>query len=284
MRAPSGQLSVEDRFFNLDGSQIRYQHAGSGPPLVLVHGLMGYSFSWRHAIPSFAEYAEIFAVDLLGTGYSDRPAGIDLSLAGCAQRLLRFIDEVCRAPVDLLGTSHGGAVSLKAATLAPERIKRMVLVAPVNPWAPRGRRLAPFLSNPLIAPLALRIVPLVKEYYFRRLYADPRRIIPGTLEGYSKPLDRPGSYQYGISILRTWNRDLDDLEAQLPGIAGIPTLLVWGDRDGAVAPSSAERLQRNFRNCQLVKMRGVGHLPYEEVPEEFNRIVSEYLFSANDGS
>ncbi len=278
----SNATSIEERFFKLDGAAMRYLHAGNGPPLILIHGLMGYSFSWRHAIPALAEKSEVFAVDLLGTGYSDRPAGLDCSLRATAQRLLRFMDAMSASPFDVLGTSHGGAVAMTAAALAPERIRQLILVDPVNPWSPRGRTLAPFLSSPMIAPLfvsAARHLRCVQKHYFRRLYGDPRRIHPGTLEGYAKPLQLPGSFEYGISILRTWNRDLQDLETDLPRIADIPTLLIWGSRDAAVPPASAERLKQNFRNSQLVMMPGIGHLPYEEAPDEFNRILSEYLFS-----
>ncbi len=276
------ESSIEERFFDLDGAAMRYLHAGAGPPLILIHGLMGHSFSWRHAIPVLAEKSEVFAVDLLGTGYSERPAGVDCSLKACAQRLLRFMDAMTASPFDVLGTSHGGGVAMMAAVLAPQRIRRLILVDPINPWSPRGRALAPFLSSPIIAPLfinAARHLPSFQEYYFRRLYGDTRRIQPGTLEGYKKPMELPGSFEYAVSILRTWNRDLQDLEAALPSIANIPTLLIWGDRDAAVAPASAERLKQNFRHSQLVMMPGIGHLPYEESPDEFNRILSEYLFS-----
>ena len=263
---------------------MRYLHAGSGPPILLVHGLLGFSFSWRYLIPWLAARAEIFAIDLLGTGYSDRAPHLDFSLAASGQRLLQFITAKTNGPVDLLGTSHGGAVSLRMATLAPERIKRLILVAPVNPWAPRGRRLAPFLSNPLIAPLFVRIVPHMRHHYFRRLFADKSRIVPGTFDGYATPLEMPGSYEYGVSILRTWNRDLAELKSALSRISHIPTLLVWGDRDGAVSPTSAEPLRQNFQHCNVVMMKGVGHLPYEEMPDEFNRVVTDFVSSPTPDS
>ncbi len=60
-------------------------------------------------------------------------------------------------------------------------------------------------------------------------------------------------------------------------IADIPALLVWGSLDGAVYPASAARLAQEFRNVQLVMLEGVGHLPYEEEPEEFNRTVEAFL-------
>ena len=60
-------------------------------------------------------------------------------------------------------------------------------------------------------------------------------------------------------------------------IAHIPTLLIWGSLDTAVDPASAAQLKQHFKDCRLVMFEGAGHLPYEEVPEEFNRAVAEFL-------
>jgi pimeloyl-ACP methyl ester carboxylesterase len=278
------QFSVEERWIALDAGpdspRLRYLSAGSGPALLLVHGLLGYSFSWRFTIPALAQHAAVYAVDLMGTGFSDRLAELDCSLKASAQRLLRFMDEAGLARCDLLGTSHGGAVALMAAALAPDRIRRLILVAPVNPWSAHGKRLSVFLSNPLVPPLFLNLAPRVRildEFYLRRMFADPRRIPPDSLEGYRLPMRIPGSYEYGLSVLRSWNRDLKELEATLPRIAHLPTLLIWGSLDTAVNPASAAHLKQRFRDCRLVMIEGAGHLPYEEAPEEFNRAVAEFL-------
>ncbi|HEX8816328.1 MAG TPA: alpha/beta hydrolase [Terriglobales bacterium] len=261
---------------------MRYLHAGSGQPVLLVHGLMGYSFSWRHVIPALAERHEVFAIDSVGTGFSERPAKLDCGLKASGQRLLRFMDAVGADQFDLVGTSHGGAVALMAACLLPARVRRLVLAAPVNPWAPRGKKLAPFLSHPLVKPIFARAAHrsvAMRRYYFNRLWGDKRRIPVDVFEGYMKPLDKLSAWDYPMSILQRWNADLRELELALPRIGGIRTLLIWGSRDGGVAPKSAERLKQNFRNCQLVVMDGIGHLPYEEAPEEFNRTVREFLGS-----
>ena len=284
---PLNQLSVEERFFEVDGGRMRYLHAGSGPPMVLVHGLMGYSFSWRNAIPGLAERFAVFAIDALGTGYSDHPPALDCTLKASAQRLLRFMDAASAEPFAVLGSSHGGGVAMMAAALRPERVRRLILVAPVNPWAPRGKRLAPFLSNPLVAPVFVQFAShsrSLRRYYFRRLWGDPRRIPPRTFEGYMKPLKGPDAWRYGIGVLRRWNADLQEVELALPRIASVPTLLIWGSRDKAVAPDSAQRLKRNFRQCQLIMMDGIGHLPYEEAPGEFNRVVREFLSAGSDSA
>lgn len=266
---------------------MRYLRAGSGPPLVLVHGLLGHSFSWRFALPVFARSVTVYAVDMLGAGYSDRPAGLDQSLLANAQRLLRFLDEVGVQSCTLLGSSRGGAVAMLAAARAPARVERMVLISPVNPWSPHGKRLAPLLSHRLIAPLLLRLAPHAKIFYplvLRRLYGDPTRILPGTLEGYAAPYALPGSFEHELRILHSWNRDLEELQAALPRIAHIPTLLLWGRLDVAVSPASAEPLRRIFHNCRLVMLDGVGHIPYEEVADEFNRIVNEFLLNRRQES
>jgi pimeloyl-ACP methyl ester carboxylesterase len=274
------EFSVEENWVSMDGARMRYLQAGSGPALLLVHGLLGYSFSWRFAIPALAQHSTVYAIDMLGTGFSDRPPGLDCSLKASAERMLRFMDRTGLASCDLLGTSHGGAVAMMAAALAPERFRRLILVDPVNPWSAHGKRLTVFLSNPVIAPLFLKLAPRVRvldEFYLRRMFGDPRRIPPDSLEGYRQPMRIPGSYEYGVAVVRSWNRDLRELEGALPRIAHIPTLLIWGSLDAAVDPASAARLKRQFRDCRLVMFEGTGHLPYEEVPDEFNRAVAEFL-------
>jgi pimeloyl-ACP methyl ester carboxylesterase len=218
----------------------------------------------------------------MGTGFSDRPPDLDCSFRASAQRLLRFMDATGIASCDLLGTSHGGAVSMMLAALASKRIRRLILVDPVNPWSAHGKHLSVLLSNPVVAPMFLTLAPRVRildEFYHRRMFGDPRRIPPDSLEGYRKPMRIPGSYEYGLAVLRSWNRDLRELESVLPLIADIPTLLTWGTLDTAVDPASAQQLQQRFRDCRLLKFEGVGHLPYEEAPEEFNRAVIAFLSS-----
>ena len=109
-------------------SCTRYLKAGTGKPLLLVHGLLGYSFSWRFCIPALAEHATVHAIDLLGTGFSDRPAKLDCSFKASARRVVQFMDKTGLGSCDLLGTSHGGAVAMLAASLAPDRIRTLILV------------------------------------------------------------------------------------------------------------------------------------------------------------
>lgn len=277
-------IAAEERFVTIDGARMRYLQAGSGPPLILLHGLMGYSFSWRFTIPVLSQHATVYALDQLGTGFSDRPTDLDCRLCAMAGRFLKFLDAVGLSSFDLLGTSHGGAVAMMAAALCSTRpdlqLRKLILVAPVNPWSPHGRRLAPFLGSPIGSTLFLRTVNHMQwtfPYWLARLYGDSKRIPPGTLEGYKAPVALPGSFEYGVGIVRHWTDDLRELERTIPKLADIPTLLVWGSADPAVHAHSAEQLGRHFKKCEVIIYPGVGHLPYEEVPEQFNATLLEFL-------
>jgi len=276
---------AEECWMEIDGARMRYLRAGSGPALILLHGLLGYSFSWRFTMPALAPYATVYAPDLLGAGFSDRAYGLNYSMRATAKRVVRFAEQLRLPSLDLLGTSHGGGVAMMAADEflaagSEVKLNSLVLVAPVNPFSSHGKRLAPFLGTPLGAALfrltVLRM-PFLFPYWHRRMYGNRNNIPPGTLEGYMAPLAIPGLFEHGLRIVRTWTRDLAELEATLPKLASVPTLLLWGGDDPAVYASSARRLAQYFLKPQTVIFPGVGHLPYEECPEEFNRALLEFL-------
>jgi len=265
---------------------MRYLRAGSGPALILLHGLLAYSFSWRFAIPALSSYATVYAPDLLGAGFSDRPRDLDHSMRGTAHRVLQFVQNLGVSSFDLLGTSRGGAVAMAAAAECMDdnrlqhRLRRLVLVCPVNPYSPHGTWLAPFFGTRFGATLfrsGIGRMPFLFPYLHARLYAERSNIPPGSLEGYTAPMKQPRFLEHALSIVRTWTADLIELEALLPKLAPIPTLLMWGSKDPAVYISSMEPLARHFRHVQKVIFPGVGHLPYEECPQEFNRALIDFL-------
>ena len=282
--APPNPPGTEEAFVEINGARMRYLRAGSGPNLILVHGLMGYSFSWRYVIPVLSRVATVYAVDLLGAGFSDRPANLDCRLRPSAERFLHFVEKLGISHFDLLGTSHGGAVAIRAAAMLAERpslrLQRLILVAPVNPWSPHGRWLAPMIGSRLGSRVFTRVAgnrPAAHGWALRRLFGDPAKIHPGTLEGYMAPASLPGYLEYGLKIASHWSDGLQDLTAALPHAAKYPTLLMWGSHDRAVYASSAEPLRKQFRDCELVVFPGVGHLPYEEAADEFNRTLMRFL-------
>ena len=281
-------MRVEEYWLDLAGGRMRYLKAGSGPPLILVHGLMGYAFSWRFTMPALAPYFTVYAIDNLGAGLSVAAEGMDCSMRATADRLLQFAEAMGIGEFDLLGTSHGGGVSIMAAALLAERqgrweglgLKRLILVAPVNPWSPHGKRLAPFLVTPVGSFVFRHTIERRRSLdylWLRRLFGDGAKIPPDSLAGYRIPVEKNYGFRHAARILSTWTADLGELELTLPKIRDYPTLLVWGTLDRAVHYASAEPLRRNFRDARLVAFEGVGHLPYEEAPQEFAAALIEFL-------
>jgi len=285
--AASVESEIEERWLELPDGRMRYLKAGSGPALILVHGLMGYSFSWRFTIPALAPHATIYAIDNLGAGLSKANEGMNCTTRATAERVLQFADAVGIKDFDLLGTSHGGGVAIMVAAICVERhdtrLQRLILVVPVNLWSPHGKRLAPFLGRSFGSMLFLSAFerwPALHDIGLRRLFGDGSKIPPDSLEGYRIPLLKNHVFRHALRIVKNWTSDLVELERALPKIRDYPTLLIWGTKDRAVDFHSAEPLRRNFRDARLVTFEGVGHLPYEEAPEDFNRALIDFLASS----
>jgi pimeloyl-ACP methyl ester carboxylesterase len=279
---------VEEHWLELPDGRMRYLKAGSGPPLILIHGLMGYSFSWRFTIPALAPHATVFAIDNLGAGLSTAHDGMDCTVRATAGRVLQFADALGIEQFDVLGTSHGGGVAIMVAAVCAERcaersdprLQRLVLVAPINPWSPHGKWLAPFVGSTIGSVLFRNTIERQRSLdslWLRRLFGDGSRIPPDSLEGYRMPVLKNHVFRHASRIVRDWTAGLAELERALPKIRDYPTLLIWGTRDRAVDFQSAEPLRRNFHNARLVAFEGVGHLPYEEAPDDFNRALADFL-------
>jgi pimeloyl-ACP methyl ester carboxylesterase len=279
---------IEEHWLDFPDGRMRYLKAGSGPALILIHGLMGYSFSWRFTLPALAAHATVYAIDNLGAGLSPANEGMDCSARATAERVLEFADALRITDFDLLGTSHGGGVAIMVAAVCAEgraarsdvRVKRLVLVAPINPWSPHGKRLAPFLGSPFGSRLFRNTIERWRSLdylWLRRLFGEGSKIPPDSLEGYRMPVGKNHAFHHAGRIIKNWTADLAELETALPKIRDYPTLLIWGTKDRAVDFRSAEPLRRNFRDARLVAFEGVGHLPYEEAPEDFNHALVDFL-------
>ena len=288
---------TEERFTEVDGLAIRslymparmssQQPAPSGaPPLVLIHGLLGYSFSWRKNMAALSRVAGVWALDLPGTGFSSRAASdsCDGSMRSLARLVLHWMSAVGIEHADVIGTSHGGPVAMLMAAEEPKRVQRLVLVGAVNPWSTSGRRrIALFSTRPgaFLMRCAAPLAPHTKGIFLRLMYGDARRITAGTIQGYAAGLRPLHSLDQALRIVRHWRADVEELRSVIPTIQQ-PSLLIWGTRDRAVTPASARQLAQELPHAELVWMDGIGHLPYEEAPDEFNRIVT--IFCAGGGN
>jgi len=270
----------ESLYANVGGYRMHYQKCGRGAPLLLLHGMLGYCFSWRFNLAALGEYATVYAPDMIGMGHSDRVPNLDASLEATAQRVFDFMDEVGLEQVDLLGTSHGGALAMWMAAARPERVRRLILVAPANPFSTECEPLLAFYQSSLGKWFATRVPFLprtVQEVALGRMYGNAERVVNGTLDGYMEPLRVPGTPEHVMSVVAGWQTDMARLRDRLSHLPHVPVLLIWGDRDRAVGLKSCALLRKYMPISRLVVLRGAGHLPYEEQPAEFNAAVLEFL-------
>jgi pimeloyl-ACP methyl ester carboxylesterase len=220
----SGRLVV-------DGRRVRHRAIGSGPPVVLVHGLSGSWRWWRPIVPALAERRAVHLVDV------PRFAALARFRPGDAAAWLgRFVEAVAGGPVALVGHSLGGLLVAQLAARRPELVERLGLVAPAG--IPSGRGL---LGHVLPLAAALRTAPA--------------RVVGDALRAGPESLLRGALYVTGR-----------DLRPELGAIEA-PTLLLWGERDPLVPPRLAGVWLRELPAGRLVVLPGAGHVPMFEAPQ-----------------
>ncbi|HKR30725.1 MAG TPA: alpha/beta hydrolase [Terriglobales bacterium] len=256
----------------MSGGRLRYLVQGTGAPLLLLHGIVASSFSFRLVSRELSREFRLFVPDL-------RVAGADASLRATATRILELLDHECIESADLLGSSHGGAVAMELTAMAPERIRRLILVSPANPFARGYHRVVNFyLSRP--GGIVIRLAPFapipIWEYAMQRMCGRTSRLATEMALGYRQPLRERGMTTHIRSSLQTFTAEIEALREKLPDLRKIQTLLIWGDSDPVVELGSGHQLQQAL-GAEMAVMPGIGHLPYEESPEKFNRIVLNYL-------
>lgn len=270
----------EEGFVTVKGARVHYERAGSGYPLVLLHGLVGSARNWRSNIAFLARYANVFALDLCNMGESDRVPGLDTSLEATADRVAIAMEALGLREADIAGHSHGGAVAMMLAARNPGMVRKLILFAPANPYCDLGRHLIRFYQTRFGIWLARQIpfLPrMLKAVALGRMYGDPKRVTDQALDGYISGLDVPGTVDHILGIVRGWSRDMSQLRGVMAQLAEKPTLMIWGDRDRAVGLASARQLARALKRSSLVVLPGVGHIAFEEMPDLCNRAMSEWL-------
>ena len=270
----------EERFVEVQGVRLRYERAGSGPPLLLLHGLVGSAQNWRRNLQSFAEHSTVYAIDLPNMGGSERVPGLDASLEATADRLPALLDALGLSTVDVAAHSHGGAVAMMFAVRHPSRSGRLILFAPANPFCNLGEGLIRFYQTRLGLCFARTIPWLPRQWTaiaLGRMYGDRSRVPEDALSGYTEGLKIPGTMDHVLRIVACWRSDMSQLRTALRRMLDVPTLLIWGDRDSAVGLRSAEQLQRYLSRAELLTISGVGHIPFEEAPDAVNFAVARWL-------
>src|SRR5579864_9156369 len=221
------EMPTERKTAEIDGQPLHYLQAGSGPALLLLHGLLGGAFCWRLNVDALSRRHTVFALDLPGLGACDAPRHLDCSMVAQAQRVLSLLEQLKLENVDVIGSSWGGAIAMFVAAQS-RRVRSLVLAAPVNPWSYFGAGRIRFFKGRLgeaLLRIAWPVSRPVHRIAVERMYGDPRHIPPGTIDGYSSLAMRTGKVHAVLSTLRKWEDDVNALSKAILRIS-VPSLLI----------------------------------------------------------
>jgi pimeloyl-ACP methyl ester carboxylesterase len=272
------------REISIHDQRITYRTAGSGPVLLLIHGMAGSSETWRQVMPGLAQRFTVVVPDLLGHGRSEKPEG-DYSLGAFACTLRDLLVALGHERVTVVGQSLGGGVAMQFCYQYPERIERLVLVGSGG----LGREVSRLLrllslpgSEPVLrlacaarvhraiesvtsgaARVGLRPAPAVAELW--RSYASltndaARRAFLRTLRAVVDPRGQAVSASNRLHLA-----------------AQVPTLIVWGEVDRIIPVDHAYAAHTLIPGSRLEIFQGVGHYPHCEAPERFVQVLSKFI-------
>lgn len=267
-----------DQFVRVGRFNTRYWRAGdTGSAVLLLHGIGCSVLEWQRNIDALATSHRVFAIDLLGSGFSDKPADEGYSIARLAQFAFDFLTTQGIASAHFAGNSLGGRIALHCALAAPQRVASMLLVDPAG-MARRGTLLEFRLAAlPLLGELFTRPSRIGTRMLWRKAFADPSGIVTDELIDTKLALARlPGAQAAFLKALRSFLQfsgfeasQVNALHAALPGIQ-TQTLVLWGRDDRFVPAAHAEVLRRLMPKVQVEIWDHCGHAPQIECADRFN--------------
>jgi pimeloyl-ACP methyl ester carboxylesterase len=269
------------RFADIDNVRVHFQEAGreDAPVVILIHGFASSNLVWSKVLLELADQGfRVIAPDLLGYGYSAKPRDLEYTIGRQAKMVVGLMADLGIERANVVGSSYGGAVAATVALDHPELIDRLVLVGAVTNNRPTRYMLMRLFGSPVIgdilSPLVVgsrRLLRMrMKRVYDRHAWPmDERRV-----EARHLPLRTRGTHRAIIRTVRRWDAERVSRDAHL---ITQPTLILWGDRDREVPLADGQRLEKEIANARLIVFQGCGHLPHEEYPEEFTRIVSGFI-------
>ena len=258
-----------------NGIKTNYLEAGKGDPVVLIHGsgpgVTSYA-NWRLVLPALAENFRVLAPDMVGFGFSERPANIEYGVQTWADQVVGLMDTLELPTAHLVGNSFGGAIALRIATQHPDRVGKLVLMGsmgvpfPITEGLERVWGYEPSFEN-------MRKV-LDVFAYSRDLVNDELAevryrgsIQPGFQESFAAMF--PAPRQRWVEAMCTPEDDIRRLPHR--------TLIVHGREDQVIPVQTSLRLMELIDNADLSVFSHCGHWSMIERTEDFNRNVSEFF-------
>lgn len=262
------------------GERVRTVETGppDGPLVVLVHGWGCSAYEWRANLPALGAVGwRAVAVEPRGHGRSSKPRdAAPYAQAAMVRHLLAILDALGAHRVPLVGHSLGGQLALHAALVAPERVSRLALAAPVGFGHATLARLGQLATPERVVPWLPRFVSRALVRLALRMASGPLRGAPAAdVDQYWAPSSDPGYAIAARHLLHgcRWREHKPELLARVR----IPTLVVFGTRDRLVNGREASRLVSHMPDARLEVIRGAGHVIPWEASERFNALLLDFL-------
>jgi pimeloyl-ACP methyl ester carboxylesterase len=280
---------ADSRFIELNGIQVHYKQAGQGGRLILLlHGFLASSFSWREVIEPLSPLDTVIAFDRPAFGLTERPLNWEgenpYTPEAQADLVIALIDQLGFDRAILVGNSAGGTVAMFTALRYPDRVQSLVLVDAAI-YTGGG---APDWAKPLLGlPQARRLGPFLLRNFFNQqtgsvqdnalltsAWHEPEKVTPEILAGYSRSFQVAG-WERALWEFTLASRDLK-LSERLEELQ-LPVLVITGDDDRIVPTAESIRLAQEISGAQLVVIPNCGHVPHEECPQAFLEAVQGFL-------
>ncbi|OLL76802.1 Hydrolase, alpha/beta fold family functionally coupled to Phosphoribulokinase [Pseudonocardia sp. Ae168_Ps1] len=276
----------ELRFRTVHGYRRAFRVAGSGPPIVLVHGIGDSSATWEAVLPALARRFLVIAPDLLGHGHSDKPRA-DYSVAAYANGIRDLLGVLGVPRATLVGHSLGGGVAMQFAYQYPDRTERLVLVGSGG----AGPEVTPLLRAVSLpgAQAALAALQLPPVRWQAGLVLDLLRVLGADLgrdaTGLLRLIDALPDATSRAAFIRTlravvdWRGQVVTMLDRCYLTRGMPTMLVWGGRDAVVPVEHGYTAHRAMPGSRLEVFDDAGHFPFHSDPARFVGLLEEFLDS-----
>jgi pimeloyl-ACP methyl ester carboxylesterase len=250
-----------------------YLHQGSGGmPIVFLHGFDSSILEFRRIMPIIATECEVWAIDLLGFGFTERYRDCQFSSQSICTHLQAFWQTLIQQPIVLVGVSMGGAAAIEFTLNYPSAVHKLVLIDSAGFTQPPA--MSKFLIQPL-GNLATKFLsnPKVRQSVSEKAYFDRSFVTEDSLLCAALHLAMPNWNQALIAFTRSggYGYLLDRLsEIQQE------TLIIWGKQDNILGTKAAQKFQQNLPNSQLHWIDNCGHVPHLEQAEIAARLILDF--------
>lgn len=255
------------------------QEAGEGPVLLLLHGTGGATHSWRDVLPILAREFRVVALDLPGQGFTRMGARRRCSLDGMSQDIAALLDGEGLLPDAIVGHSAGAAIALRMVRDLKRAPKAIVGInAALENFKGMAGWLFPMTArmmalNPFSAPEISRWLGTASGVE-SMIGAIGSHLTPEGLELYHRLVADRHHTDATLAMVAQWT--LEGLWHDLPSI-DVPTLLIVGETDRAVPPSTSARAASRLPRAELMRLPGLGHLAHEEAPDLVSGVIADFV-------